>query len=411
MNNIFSYLTWRGDLKLTQSPFNEVDNLVLSTLSYLDFSGIVPKNGKQDITIQRAAAEYFSLHGIPQRPDPEKASSLELREWMLYLMADTRRFRNMRLSCLVQILDTEQVKQFSAMTILVSRKQIYLSFRGTSDDLTGWKEDFLMACMPEVPSQEEAVLYTERVAAQYPDHRLLLGGHSKGGNLAVYAAVQASPEIQRRIDSVWSNDGPGFQEAFLSSEAYQAVSHKIRSIVPKSSVVGMLLAHPENYQIVDSSQIGLLQHDGLSWQIMGDHFVTLPELTRESIRTDQRIRKWMKKIPQEERKEFVDALFDVLNASGAHTLSEVRKDRVKTITSSFSSMKELPKETRDRILEFIMLLNLISRRLNDENRINQTEKILEKVPSLSRRARHEKQASTNSERMNPHEIQPSSAQE
>ena len=396
MNNIYSYLTWRGDLTLSQSPFNEVDNLVLSILCYLDFSGIVPENDKQDITIQRAAAEYFSLHAIPQRPDPEKASSLELREWMLYLMADTRRFRNMRLSCLVQILDTEQVKQFSAMTILVSRKQIYLSFRGTSDDLTGWKEDFLMACMP---------------AAQYPDHRLLLGGHSKGGNLAVYAAVQASPEIQRRIDSVWSNDGPGFQEAFLSSEAYQGVSHKIRSIVPKSSVVGMLLAHPENYQIVDSSQIGLLQHDGLSWQIMGDHFVTLPELTRESIRTDQRIRKWMQKIPQEERKEFVDALFDVLNASGAHTLSEVRKDRVKTISASFSSMKELPKETRNRILEFIMLLNLISRRLNDENRINQTEKILEKVPSLSRRARHEKQASTNSERMNPHEIQPSSAQE
>ena len=119
----------------------------------------------------------------------------------------------------------------------------------------------------------------------------------------------------------------------------------------------------------------------------------------------------MQKIPQEERKEFVDALFDVLNASGAHTLSEVRKDRVKTFSASFSSMKELPKETRDRILEFIMLLNLISRRLNDENRINQTEKILEKVPSLSRRARHEKQASTNSERMNPHEIQPSSAQE
>ena len=308
MNNIFSYLTWRGDLTLTQSRFNEVDNLILSTLSYLDFSGIVPKNGEQEITIKRAAEEYFFLHGIPQRPDLKKASSLELREWMLYLMADTRRFRNMRLSCLVQILDAEQVKQFSAMTILVSRKHIYLSFRGTSDDLTGWKEDFLMACMPEVPSQEEAVLYTERVAAQYPDHRLLLGGHSKGGNLAVYAAVQASPKIQSRIDIVWSNDGPGFQEAFLRSEAYQALSPKIRSIVPKSSVVGMLLAHPENYQIVDSSQIGLLQHDGLSWQIMGDHFIILSELTHESIRTERTIRSWLQKIPQEEREEFVDSL-------------------------------------------------------------------------------------------------------
>lgn len=374
MNNIFSYLTWRGDLKLTQSPFNEVDNLVLSTLSYLDFSGIVPKNGKQDITIQRAAAEYFSLHGIPQRPDPEKASSLELREWMLYLMADTCRFRNMQLSCLVQILDKAQVKQFSAMTIQISRKQIYLAYRGTSDDLTGWKEDFLMACMPEVPSQEEAVLYTERVAAQYPDHRLLLGGHSKGGNLAVYAAVQASPKIQSRIDIVWSNDGPGFQEAFLRSEAYQALSPIIRSIVPKSSVVGMLLAHPENYQIVDSSQIGLLQHDGLSWQIMGDHFVTLSELTKESIRTEQKIRTWLQKIPLEERRKFVDSLFDVLQSTGAHTVSEIKKDRAKTAAASIPAMKELPKDTRERILEFLMLLNTISRKFNDESKAMQENK-------------------------------------
>ncbi len=374
MNNIFSYLTWRGDLKLTQSPFNEVDNLVLSTLSYLDFSGIVPKNGKQDITIQRAAAEYFSLHGIPQRPDPEKASSLELREWMLYLMADTCRFRNMQLSCLMQILDKAQVKQFSAMTIQISRKQIYLAYRGTSDDLTGWKEDFLMACMPEVPSQEEAVLYTERVAAQYPDHRLLLGGHSKGGNLAVYAAVQASPKIQSRIDIVWSNDGPGFQEAFLRSEAYQALSPIIRSIVPKSSVVGMLLAHPENYQIVDSSQIGLLQHDGLSWQIMGDHFVTLSELTKESIRTEQKIRTWLQKIPLEERRKFVDSLFDVLQSTGAHTVSEIKKDRAKTAAASIPAMKELPKDTRERILEFLMLLNTISRKFNDESKAMQENK-------------------------------------
>ena len=374
MNNIFSYLTWRGDLKLTQSPFNEVDNLVLSTLSYLDFSGIVPKNGKQDITIQRAAAEYFSLHGIPQRPDPEKASSLELREWMLYLMADTCRFRNMQLSCLVQILDKAQVKQFSAMTIQISRKQIYLAYRGTSDDLTGWKEDFLMACMPEVPSQEEAVLYTERVAAQYPDHRLLLGGHSKGGNLAVYAAVQAPESIQDRICAVWSNDGPGFTDEFVHSDAFHRIEHKIHFIVPKSSVVGLLLAHAENYQIVDSSQIGLLQHDGLSWQVMADHFVTLSELTKESIRTEQKIRTWLQKIPLEERRKFVDSLFDVLQSTGAHTVSEIKKDRAKTAAASIPAMKELPKDTRERILEFLMLLNTISRKFNDESKAMQENK-------------------------------------
>ena len=254
-------------------------------------------------------------------------------------MADTPPFSEYALTAL-HCKMMEYAEQSEAIfchdKFLVSRKHIYLSFRGTSDDLTGWKEDFLMACMPEVPSQEEAVLYTERVAAQYPDHRLLLGGgHFKRTTiLAVYAAVQASPKIQSRIDIVWSNDGPGFQEAFLRSEAYQALSPKIRSIVPKSSVVGMLLAHPENYQIVDSSQIGLLQHDGLSWQIMGDHFIILPELTHESIRTERTIRSWLQKIPQEEREEFVDSLFSVLYSTGAHTLSEIRKDRMKAAAAS-----------------------------------------------------------------------------
>ena len=127
MNNIFGYLCWRGDLSLSQSVFNEVDNLVLSTLCYLDFEEIVPRKGEGMITIQQAANQYFSIHGLPNCPDEEKATPLELREWMLYLMADTRRFRNMKLCNHLQILDEIQVKQFSSLTILVSRKHAYLS--------------------------------------------------------------------------------------------------------------------------------------------------------------------------------------------------------------------------------------------------------------------------------------------
>lgn len=368
MNNILGYLCWRGDLSLSQAEFNEVDNLVLSTVCYLDFTDIVPQKGEGTITVCQAADQYFSIHGLPNCPDEDKASPLELREWMLYLLAGTRRFRNMKLCNYLQILDEIQVKQFSALTVLVSRKHAYLSYRGTGDDLIGWKEDFLLACLPEIPAQEEAVLYLQDVAAQFPDKLLMVGGHSKGGNLAVYAAVQSPGNIQDRICAVWSNDGPGFTDDFVHSEAFHRIEHKIHFIVPKSSVVGMLLAHAENYQIVDSSQIGLLQHDGLSWQVMADHFVTLPELTQESIRTEQKIRTWLQKIPLNERKEFVDALFDVLHSTGANTVSEIKRDRAKTAAASIPAMKELPKETRDRILEFLMLLNMISRRLNDESK-------------------------------------------
>jgi hypothetical protein len=139
-------------------------------------------------------------------------------------------------------------------------------------------------------------------------------------------------------------------------------------------VVGLLLAHAENYQIVDSSQIGLLQHDGLSWQVMADHFVTLSELTKESIRTEQKIRTWLQKIPLEERRKFVDSLFDVLQSTGAHTVSEIKKDRAKTAAASIPAMKELPKDTRERILEFLMLLNTISRKFNDESKAMQENK-------------------------------------
>ena len=370
MYNFLDYLK-NNQKTFKENPFNDVDSLVFAYLSYLHFPNIKIKLKELDITTA--------------------ASTNKNKEFIKNIILSNR-YKNIEVYFFVEDTNDLLEKQFSAVTFLLPNNTMYLSFRGTDSTLTGWKEDFLMACMPEVPSQEEAVLYTERVAEQYPNHRLLLGGHSKGGNLAVYAAVQASPEIQSRIDIVWSNDGPGFQEAFLRSEAYQALSPKIRSIVPKSSVVGMLLAHPENYQIVDSSQIGLLQHDGLSWQIMGDHFIILPELTHESIRTERTIRSWLQKIPQEEREEFVDSLFSVLYSTGAHTLSEIRKDRMKAAAASIPALKELPKENRDRILEFVMLLNLISKRLNDESKAVRTERIQDEVPAFSQRSKKRKKS-------------------
>ena len=373
MNNVLAYLEWRGDLSFSQSGFNEVDNLILSLLSYFDFKEMLPAPGEGEISVEQACQVYFHDRDMPAPPD-EPANSGRTLQWLLYAMAQCRRYKKMKLSCAVDIFDKDSATQFYALCIHINRNRAYLSFRGTGDDLVGWKEDFLLACIPEIPSQREALNYLERVAALYPEKTFMLGGHSKGGNLAVYAAASASEEIQNRIVSVWSNDGPGFQNEMLISDGYQRIAFAVHHIVPKSSVVGMLLAHDEHYKIVDSSQVGLLQHDGFSWVVSGNHFIELEELTIQSVKADRAISKWLQGLSLEARRQFVDCLFDVLYASGVTTLSEVRRDKLKALTASLPHVKEIPKDSRERIIEFLVLLRQIIRRLSIESKLDRIKK-------------------------------------
>ena len=221
MNNVLAYLEWRGDLSFSQSGFNEVDNLILSLLSYFDFKEMLPAPGEGEISVEQACQVYFHDRDMPAPPD-EPANSGRTLQWLLYAMAQCRRYKKMKLSCAVDIFDKDSATQFYALCIHINRNRAYLSFRGTGDDLVGWKEDFLLACIPEIPSQREALNYLERVAALYPEKTFMLGGHSKGGNLAVYAAASASEEIQNRIVSVWSNDGPGL----VSEDCFRCSSHR-----------------------------------------------------------------------------------------------------------------------------------------------------------------------------------------
>ena len=356
MANLMDYLDWRGDLTLEQSPFNEVDNLILAELSFVDFQGTVPGPGEGEGVVLREAAEAF----FARFPEGEKIDMGVLVPGaipeMLGKMASSRRFGAMKLNCFTDHLDVGKGEQFAALTIETGDGLLYLSFRGTDDTLAGWKEDFELACMPEVPAQKKAVRYVRDVAKQYPRRRLRLGGHSKGGNLAVYAAVFCPAAVQRRIEDVWSNDGPGFHEDLLDLPEHRRVADRIRSIVPKSSVVGMLLEHEEDYAVVDSDQLGFLQHDGFSWQVMGDHFVTLRQVTRQARLSDMALRELVHTMPVERREKFVAALFDVLSASGAVTLKDLKADSFKAAGAMVKAMKDLDKETRDGLLNFVGLL-------------------------------------------------------
>ena len=353
MANLLDYLDWRGDLTLEQAPFNEVDNLILAELSFVDF---VPGPGEGDSVVLREAAEgFFAKFPEGQKIDMGVLVPAVIPE-MLRKMADSRRFGDMKLNCFVDWLDVGKGEQFAALTIETGDGALYLSFRGTDDTLAGWKEDFELACVPEVPAQKKAEQYVEAVAKRFPRKRLRLGGHSKGGNLAVYAGVYCPERIQRRITAIWSNDGPGFHTDLLDLPEHQRVAERIFSIIPKSSVVGMLLEHEEDYTVVDSDQLGFMQHDGFSWQVMGDHFITLRQVTRQAHLSDQELRKWVHSLSVEQRETFVNALFDVLTASGAVTLTDLKEDSFKAVGAIIKAMKDLDKETREGLMDFVGIL-------------------------------------------------------
>ncbi len=374
MANLLDYLDWRGDLTLEQSPFNEVDNLILAELSFVDFKDIVPGPGEGESVVLREAAEKF----FAKFPQGEKIDMGVLVPGaipdMLRKMADSRRFGEMKLNCFVDHLDVGKGEQFAALAIETGDKTLYLSFRGTDDTLAGWKEDFELACMPEVPAQKKAVAYTWSVAKQFPRKKLLLGGHSKGGNLAVYAGVFCPENVQKRIIAVWSNDGPGFHNDLLDLPEHRRVAKRIYSIVPKSSVVGMLLEHEEDYTVVDSDQLGFMQHDGFSWQVVGDHFITLRQVTQQAHLSDQELRKWVHGLSVEQRETFVNAMFDVLTASGAVTLTDLKDDSFKAVGAMIRAMKDLDKETRDGLWDFLAILFKSNLRMVLEGIQEETEK-------------------------------------
>ena len=374
MANLLDYLDWRGDLTLEQAPFNEVDNLILAELSFVDFKDIVPGPDEGESVVLREAAEAF----FAKFPQGEKIDMGVLVPGaipeMLRKMADSRRFGDMKLNCFVDHLDVGKGEQFAALAIETGDKGMYLSFRGTDDTLAGWKEDFELACMPEVPAQKKAVAYAWTVAKQFPRKRLRLGGHSKGGNLAVYAGVFCPENVQKRIIAVWSNDGPGFHDDLLDLPEHRRVAERIYSIVPKSSVVGMLLEHEEDYTVVDSDQLGFMQHDGFSWQVVGDHFITLRQVTQQAHFSDQELRKWVHGLTVEQRETFVNAMFDVLSASGAVTLTDLKDDSFKAVGAMVKAMKDLDKETRDGLWEFLAILFKSNLRMVLEGIQEETEK-------------------------------------
>lgn len=350
MANIFDYLVWRGDITLAQSPFNAVDSLILSVLSYLPFDGMVPSTfDRNGVTIAEAQA-LFSAHdaaSLPIRADADVK--------LLDAVAASARFASMRLTGYVSKLDESKQEQFAAMSIRTGDGANYISFRGTDNSLVGWKEDFNMSFMTPVPAQRDAVSYLEQ-AARHLGGPLRVGGHSKGGNLAVYSSAFCSRKIQRRIVSVYNNDGPGFDESVIATQGFSDIKDRLFAYVPQSSIIGMLLEHTEQYAIVHSVQKGIMQHDPYSWSVLGKGFVVMDTVTNTSLFIDKTIKQWVSGMQSSQRAQFINALYEILAATDIKDIAEPPKDWFKRARAAGEAIRSIDSETRKVLLETLGLL-------------------------------------------------------
>ena len=348
MANIIDYIQWRADLSLKESGFNEIDSLILNRFSYLPFDEIIKEN---EIVTIKELSERFTSKDINQMQilwDDDVNLFPE--------MGKSTRFGEMKATKYVNKISVEQEKQFSAITIIIPDDTIYISYRGTDNTVVGWKEDLNMTFKSHIPSQIDAVKYLEEIASQYPSQKLRLGGHSKGGNLAVYAAVFANKFTKDRILSVYNDDGPGFNDDIIESLEYKEMIEKVNTYIPQDSIFGRLLNHEEKYKVVRSIQKGVMQHDIYSWQLLGNKLECLEEVTDGSKFIDKSITNWLQQVDMDTREQVIDIVFQVINTTKVETLAELKKHWFSNARTLLNSYKLIDAESKKMIMETLSAL-------------------------------------------------------
>jgi hypothetical protein len=341
MTNMLDYIKWRGDLLMEKVPFCDVDALILAQLSYTRLTDIVGEDfggdgGGKPVTIGEA--------GVRVLEEPDRLKQSEDDDlWRLAMESD--RFKDLVLTGHIDHFDIESEKQFSAVTVLLPEHKAAVVYRGTDLTIVGWKEDFNMSFADFVPAQAEAVIYLNAAAKALPDRTFYLCGHSKGGNLAVYGGAFCEPQIQSRIENIRSFDGPGFSEENVQKPGMKAILPKTRTYLPQESVVGMLLEHEEEFTVIHSRSIGLMQHDVYRWEVVGNGFVIEEETADSSQFIDKALKQWLRNMPKEKREGFVETVFSILDDCDAVTLKELfSKHNALTVMKNLTAMEGADRE-------------------------------------------------------------------
>lgn len=358
MNNIYDYLKWRGDLSFKQDSFNEVDALIFSWLSYyefekLDYSAI---EGKELTSIAKTHESVFEQ--LEKKDETKGVIASSAAKSLLAFLIETPRFKDVKVTSFKSLYDTKESIQFAAVSFQILDGVEVVAFRGTDTSVAGWKEDCKLSFNEALPAQELAL---EFLNARYSKaERIYVAGHSKGGNLSIYAAMKGDRDGKEKIEAIYNFDGPGFCFDIKKTPNYDALYKKVNSFLPQESIVGMLLEHVENYNVIKSSSYGILQHLPIYWNVMGKNLVTMEKQAKSSEMIDTIFSTWLNNISFEERKEFVDAIFNVLEKAGIEYFTDFTSDSFTKIGRMIKEMSHMETEKRKMVQLYLTELVKVS---------------------------------------------------
>lgn len=362
MGTIINYIEEYGDYTFSEKPFGEVDSLILCQFAYLKFDGLVPgvDDDAPPVSIRQVFEnrDYDNLYGDERYR--EKNTELFLA------MVHSRRFGSLKINYYVNQIELEKETQFSAVTFQPDEELYYIAYRGTDETIVGWKEDLNLAFSEPVPGQLMSVEYLEKSAGKI-GKPFYMGGHSKGGNFAIYAAMNCRQDIQDNIVIIFNHDGPGFRPEVREKGQFDKIENRIRQTVPHSSMVGMLLSSERNYRVVESRNFGLAQHDPYSWLIEKDNFQIVKQIYSGRMFVDTTINDWILSLNQEQMRIFVDTLYDVVKASEADNLIDFTANWKRSIQGIMSAIKNVDADTTKTMNDIMKaLFEMLSQHTKEE---------------------------------------------
>lgn len=332
MANMIDYVRSFGNVSFSAAPFNEIDGVILSQLAYLNFECLNDSNIR---TLKRLNNIKTVQEIVKGTWNP--TANLDL----VIALSSSNRFKNISWSDWKTRLDHKSEEQFSAVTFLIDNQLYFISYRGTTATTIDWKEDLNMTFMDAIPSQKSALRYFNEISSKYRGN-FILGGHSKGGNLAAYVVTHSSNDNKHRIIHAFSVDGPGLNEPISGFDR-----QIIRKLIPEASIIGLLLEPETNYQVVESLAKGFKQHDPFSWNVYQNQFVTLTSVNELSDHTHNSVNRWLNSLDEQTRQEFLDSLFALFKETNSIKFSELSQDWQQTLKLLITELGDVDLETKN----------------------------------------------------------------
>ena len=355
MKNMLDYIKEFGHVSFEERAFSEIDALVLTELEYLPLEKVVPsdENGENFVTVKEIA-EYMQEHK-QELFDENPMMITEERHEVSQVIADAPRFQSLKFFGVVSVWDKDTTKQFAAVTVEVEPSVRLVIFRGTDETLIGWKEDFLMTYSPLVAAQTDAKEYLAKQASLWGGD-LMISGHSKGGNLAIYAAATQEEDVQLRIVDIFCFDSPGLYRSVLETKGYQNIVPLAMRYIPQDSLVGLMLESEVPYVIVKSNATGAMQHSAMTWEIEDGQFIKMEKLTKNSQLNDQTFKKWTESVSDEELELFWNVFFELLFSVGIDTVNDLYGQFMHYVQEFLKAAGNMDEEKRELLTRIALLL-------------------------------------------------------